>query len=95
MEIYNPLDKKNLGESVAGAMLKEDVHPLGGLKPFEGAGIYAIYYVGDFEAYKPLAEKNRNKRFEMPIYVGEAVPSGTRKGNVELDAEQAEPCIAV
>lgn len=25
---YNPLDKRNLGESVAGAMLKSEIHPL-------------------------------------------------------------------
>lgn len=84
MEIYNPLDKKNLGESVAGAMLKEEIHPLGDLKSFEGAGVYAIYYTGDFEAYKPLAAKSRDKKFDAPIYVGKAVPSGTRKGNSDL-----------
>ena len=38
---YNPLDKRNLGESVAGAMLKSEIHPLPPEK-FKGAGIYAI-----------------------------------------------------
>ena len=84
---YNPLDKKNLGGSVADAMLESAVHPLGGLEPFNGAGIYAIYYTGDFEAYKPLAAKNRDSRFEAPIYVGKAVPAGARKGNFDLDAD--------
>lgn len=84
---YNPLDKMNLGGSVADAMLESAVHPLGGLGSFNGAGIYAIYYTGDFEAYKPLAEKNKEGKFEAPIYVGKAVPPGARKGNFGLDSE--------
>ena len=84
---YNPLDKMNLGGSVADAMLESAVHPLGGLESFNGAGIYAIYYTGGFEAYKPLADKNRDGKFEAPIYVGKAVPPGARKGNFGLDAE--------
>jgi hypothetical protein len=84
---YNPLDKMNLGGSVADAMLESSVHPLGGLEPFHGAGIYAIYYTGDFEAYKPLAAKNTDGKFEAPIYVGKAVPPGARKGNFGLDSE--------
>lgn len=83
---YNPLDKMNLGGSVADAMLESPVHPLGGLEVFNGAGIYAIYYTGDFEAYKPLAAKNRDGKFEAPIYVGKAVPPGARKGNFGLDS---------
>lgn len=43
---YNPLDKKNLGASVAEALLERTVHPLGKLEVFVGAGIYAIYYTG-------------------------------------------------
>lgn len=84
---YNPLEKMNLGGSVADAMLESAVHPLGGLESFNGAGIYAIYYTGDFEAYKPLASKNKDGKFEAPIYVGKAVPPGARKGNFDLDAE--------
>ncbi|CAJ9628443.1 MULTISPECIES: Eco29kI family restriction endonuclease [Burkholderia] len=77
---FNPLDKKNLGASVAEAMLEQKPQPLGELKQFFGVGIYAIYYVGDFEAYAPLAKRNRNEAFQAPIYVGKAVPRGARKG---------------
>ena len=84
---YNPLDKMNLGGSVADAMLESAVHPLSGLEPFNGAGIYAIYYTGNFEAYKPLAKKNKGSKFEAPIYVGKAVPPGARKGNFGVDSE--------
>jgi hypothetical protein len=81
---YNPLDKLNLGESVASALLKRPVGPLPPLRRFVGAGIYAIYYVGNFAPYGPVAQSNRQRRFEQPIYVGKAVPPGARKGGFGL-----------
>ena len=83
---FNPLDKRNLGESVAAAMLKSEVHSLPPER-FKGAGIYAIYYTGDFEAYSALSEMNRDGRFARPIYVGKAVPPGARKGGLGLGAD--------
>lgn len=77
---YNPLDKKNLGISVADAMLNQPISPLPPGDRFVGAGIYAIYYVGDFQPYAPIAERNREGRFETPIYVGKAIPAGARRG---------------
>jgi Eco29kI restriction endonuclease len=85
-EPFNPLNKKNLGFSVAEAMLVRSVEPLPPVATFEGAGIYAIYYLGDFPAYKPVADKNKNNKFGCPIYVGKAVPAGARKGGFGLDA---------
>lgn len=87
---YNPLDKINLGASVAEAMLESPVRPLGSLEPFQGAGIYALYYTGGFEAYAPLAEKNRDGKFSIPIYVGKAVPPGARKGNFGLESDPGQ-----
>lgn len=81
---YNPLDKKNLGISVADALLERIPHPLVHSELFLGAGIYALYYVGDHEAYAPVTEKNQGDRFEAPIYVGKAVPAGARKGGALL-----------
>lgn len=77
---YNPLDKKNLGISVADALLASPISSLPPEERFVGAGIYAIYYVGDFEPYAPVAERNRYGRFEAPIYVGKAIPAGARRG---------------
>lgn len=77
---FNPLDKRHLGESVAQAMLQQPVESLDTLDPFEGAGIYAIYYVGKFPAYTRIAQQNWNNKFQCPIYIGKAVPKGTRKG---------------
>ncbi len=83
---YNPLDKSRLGESVAKALLTQPVSPLPPQKQFDGAGIYAIYYLGDIPVYAPMAVRNRGEDPQVPIYVGKAVPPGTRKGRVSLDA---------
>lgn len=66
-EPYNPLDKRHLGESVADALLRCDAEPLGEIETFDGAGIYAIYYTGNFGGYAPIAERNRGGGFETPI----------------------------
>ena len=82
---FNPLDKRHLGESVGQAMLRQSVTPMVNLTSFEGAGIYAIYYRGDFSAYEAIAQKNQGQNFIAPIYVGKAVPKGARKGG-DLEA---------
>ena len=84
---FNPLNKTNLGESVAEAMLQQAVGPLPPDEPFIGAGLYALYYEGDFPLYKDIAEQNRNGQYRWPIYVGKAVPAGARKGGYGLDAD--------
>ena len=76
---FNPLDRLNLGKSVAEALLDRPTSPLGDLTPFVGAGIYAIYYRGSFKAYGRLAARNAEVA-EWPIYLGKAIPSGGRTG---------------
>jgi Eco29kI restriction endonuclease. len=49
---------------------------------FHGTGVYAIYYIGNFELYKNIATKNRME-FAQPVYVGKAVPRGWRQARVE------------
>jgi hypothetical protein len=77
---FNPLDKKNLGASVAEAMLEQPAIPLKFLPPFNGVGIYALYYCGQFEPYTTISKINRGNEFAAPIYIGKAVPKGARKG---------------
>ncbi|MDI6774185.1 MAG: Eco29kI family restriction endonuclease [Verrucomicrobiota bacterium] len=84
---FNPLDKTNLGENIAEALLREPVGPLPPPHPFIGAGVYAIYYEGDFALYKEVAGHNRNDLYRWPIYVGKAVPAGARKGGYGLGAD--------
>ncbi len=85
---YNPLDKLNLGRSVAEALLLRDTAPLTQIGDIVGAGVYAIYYTGDFEPYAPVGDKNKDGKFEQPIYVGKAVPKGARKGGLAFDASK-------
>jgi hypothetical protein len=81
---YNPFDRTNLGRSVAEALLQQPVAPLSQTADLVGAGVYAIYYTGDFEPYLPVASRNRNNSFGQPIYVGKAVPKGARKEDCRL-----------
>lgn len=87
---FNPLDKRSLAESVVRALLKRDCCPLPPPTRFPGAGIYAIYYFGDFPSYSPIARRNRDGKCEWPIYVGKAVPQGARKGRFSLDASSGD-----
>ena len=88
-ELFNPLDKRNLGLSIADAVFKQNVHPLKDLPAFNGAGVYAIYYGGDFPLYDNIRKKNVND-FIQPIYVGKALPAGARKGGFDLDVMAGE-----
>jgi len=87
---YNPLDKINLGRSVAEALLTRKVEALAEASDLVGAGVYAIYYTGSFETYKPIAQPNRNGAFEKPVYVGKAIPRGARKGGLTFDAAKGK-----
>jgi hypothetical protein len=81
---YNPLAKRHLAASIVSKLLQQEPHQLPPAE-FVGAGIYLIYYTGDFPAYAQIAAANRNKRFAQPLYVGKAVPAGARKGGQGLD----------
>ena len=84
---FNPLDKRNLGTSVAEALLAQQRSPLPPGEKFIAAGVYAIYYQGPFEPYQPIAARNQaNDGKDVPIYVGKAVPAGARKGGFGLDS---------
>lgn len=83
-ELFNPLDKRNLGKSIANAIFEREPCSLNAIESFEGAGIYAIYYKGTFPLYEKIAGKNKHSLVQ-PIYAGKAVPEGARKGGLGLD----------
>ena len=76
MQAYDPLDYENLARSVVDALLTAEEESLPPSGTFEGAGVYAIYYHGDFEGYYTLVKTDPLP----PIYVGKADPTGARKG---------------
>lgn len=66
---YDPLDRRNLARSVQQELLGRPRGPVPPSEPFVGAGLYALYYVGDHPAYAPISDG------EVPIYVGPAAPA--------------------
>lgn len=66
--IFDPTDPNTSGRVVALTLVAQTKHPLAKIPEFYGAGVYAIYYKGDFTPYAQL--KNR----DHPIYIGKADP---------------------
>ncbi|MDQ0316384.1 Eco29kI family restriction endonuclease [Amorphus orientalis] len=84
-ESYNPLDKFNIAKSIESEVLARPAAPLAEVGGITGAGVYVIYYTGDFAAYAPVANANQNGELTQPIYVGKAIPRGGRKGGLATD----------
>lgn len=73
---YDPLDYANLARSCVAQLMGQPIHRLAAVQPFRGAGVYALFYTGDFPPYAALRSPDATR----PIYVGKADPSGGRKG---------------
>jgi len=83
-EPYDPLSSDNLAESIVTAL---EHQPLSSLPPrvsVNGIGVYVLYYRGRFPAYRRLV---RSRRLS-PVYVGKAVPRGTRTGQGGVTQEE-------
>ena len=53
-EAYDPLSYENIARSVVGALIAREPEPLPPPRPFQGPGVYAIYYTGGFPPYQPI-----------------------------------------
>ena len=51
-DAYNPLSEDSLSESLR-RKIEEQPHAPFPPPPFRGAGLYALYYVGDFPSTRP------------------------------------------
>lgn len=91
---YNPLDIDNLGASIQREILSTTPTHLPDLGTFPGAGVYALYYTGDFPLYELVAKANRDDKFEQPVYVGKAVPEGGRKGVAIASSDETKTLSA-
>lgn len=66
---FDPTNPDITGLMAAIALVAQTSHVFADLsRPFYGAGVYALYYLGDFPTYAPLTNT------ETPIYVGKADP---------------------
>jgi hypothetical protein len=86
-DFYNPLDERNLADTLVRELVRRECLTLAEIvsAPFDGSGIYAIYYSGTFALYAPVTRANL-KECGAPIYVGKASPEGARKGLVDPNA---------
>jgi hypothetical protein len=69
--VFDPTAPRVVGRLVADTLLLQPRRLLSAMVDarFYGAGVYAIYYRGDFDAYQPLSGKDH------PLYVGKADPA--------------------
>ena len=58
------------------------VLPLPPETPFSGAGVYAIYCIARKGIYKTYGERINRTSYDVPIYVGKAVPAGWRQNRI-------------
>lgn len=89
---YNPLDQVELGKSVERALLSPDPVSLAPTTSFPGAGVYALYYTGNFAPYRAIAPPAREAG-EIPIYVGRAMPPGGLSGGGGLLPHTTAPVL--
>jgi hypothetical protein len=66
--VFDPTNPEFIGKLIGHTLLEQARQPLASIPRFHGSGVYALYYAGDFEAYRPIRGK------ETPIYVGKADP---------------------
>lgn len=76
IDLYDPLTYENLMMGLVVSYEKQATLPLSedSLRDIRGPGIYSLYYSGELEIYQSVKEAR-----DRPIYVGKAVPPGSRK----------------
>jgi hypothetical protein len=78
---FNPLGLDMLSQNLQSALNSRPRFPLADLPKFVGAGLYALYYIGDLPLYEGL--RNRN----IPIYVGKAEAGNSSYGDAPDDTK--------
>ena len=73
-DLYDPLTYENLMAGLVVHFERQSRARLSDITDVPGPGIYALFYGGECEAYAQIAGT------PQPIYVGKAVPPGSRKG---------------
>lgn len=81
---YSP-DFEELTKDIIRFFNGTPVQPLPPLEDFEGAGVYALYYIGEAGIYSDFHRINRLD-YRQPIYVGKAVPRGWRQGRLQASS---------
>lgn len=83
---YNPLDYASLSESLARELMSSELMPLADIERFYGDGVYALFYSGDFPAYRELSGVNLADPGTFPIYIGKASPKTLTSNELDTSA---------
>jgi len=87
---WNPLDDLGISQRELNATIIEEFEAHSGRElpepynPFDGCGVYGLFYFGDYEHYEPVS--NDEWDYDLPLYIGKAVPSGSRTGGAHLES---------
>ncbi len=54
---------------------------------FTGTGVYALYYIGKTGIYSKFGNEINRTGYNIPIYVGKAVPEGWRQNRILVTTE--------
>lgn len=87
---WNPLDDLGISQRELNEIIVDEFEAHEGQRlpeprtTFYGCGVYGLYYYGDLEWYEPISNEDGN--FDLPIYVGKAVPEGSRTGGAHLES---------
>lgn len=90
VEAFNPLDELGISQRELNETIIEEFESHSGRElpepynPFAGCGVYGLYYFGDYENYEAIT--NDKWEYDLPIYIGKAVPSGSRTGGAHLES---------
>lgn len=78
---FDPLAVENVGVTLAVELLSMPLQPLPPAERFTGAGVYALYYLGNHEAYADLkAIEEAAPGGGVPLYIGSAVRENAKQG---------------
>lgn len=67
-EVFDPSDPVSIGKLIAKTLLERTRISMVDIHRFYGSGVYAIYYIGDFDPYSAISNS------DMPVYVGKVDP---------------------
>ncbi|MCU7923803.1 MAG: Eco29kI family restriction endonuclease [Candidatus Thiodiazotropha sp. (ex Dulcina madagascariensis)] len=81
-EVFDPSDPAVVGRLIARTLLERPRIPLGNIDRFYGSGVYAIYYMGPFDAYEEISGS------QIPIYVGKVDPASSEATTPEQQGDK-------
>lgn len=87
---WNPLDELGISQRELNETIIEEFEGHEGAElpepynSFTGCGVYGLYYFGEYENYEQIS--NERWEYDLPIYIGKGVPSGSRTGGAHLES---------